>query len=299
MKTKQKKVSVIIPAFNEEKTIQNTIKLIKDNTTVFEILVIDDGSTDQTVETAIGAGAIVIKHPYNKGNGAAIKTGIRRARGNILVLIDADGQHNPAYINSLLKEIDEYDMIVGARENREGESFYRNFGNNMYNVLASYITGMKILDLTSGFRVIRRDVALKFAYLLPNSFSYPTTITLSMIKAGYSVKYISTQNQNRTKGNSKIKVLRDGLRFFLIIFKITSLFSPMKIFLPISIFFFLIGGFNYSYTFIKNHSLTNMSVIFFIGSIFVFMLGLVAEQIAQSRMGWIDFYQDGNCRTEE
>ena len=292
MKSEEKKISIIIPAYNEQKSIQQLITQIKNCTSVDEIIVVDDGSTDQTEVLATEAGARVIKHPYNKGNGAAIKTGIREARGDILVFMDADGQHDASFINSLLEEMDTFDMVVGARINKKGEAFHRNMANNLYNLFASYITGKKILDLTSGFRAIRRHIALKFVYLLPNSFSYPTTITLSLYKAGYNVKYITIENRNRSLGKSKIKIFRDGARFLLIMFKIASLFSPMRIFLPVSVFFFFSGASNYLYTFLKKHTLTNMSVVLFVTSVIIFMLGLVAEQIAQSRMEWIDFSQD-------
>ena len=169
---------------------------------------------------------------------------------------------------------------------------YRNFANYIYNLMASYIAGKKILDLTSGFRAIKRRVALKFVYLLPNSFSYPTTITLSLIKAGYSVQYVPVQNRTRLMGKGKIRVFHDGTRFFLIIFRIASLFSPLRIFLPISVCFFFLGAGRYLYTFLKAHTLTNMSVLLFVTSVIIFMLGLVAEQIAQSRMEWIDLFPD-------
>ena len=288
----EKKISIIVPAFNEGNSIGQLIDEIKKSTNVHEILVIDDCSSDQTATIANKAGARVIRHPYNKGNGAAIKTGIRNARGDILVFMDADGQHDPAMINKLVENIDAYDMVVGARLNRRGESFYRNFANHIYNLLASYVSGKRIEDLTSGFRAIRRKVALKFVYLLPNGFSYPTTITISLIKAGYSVKYVPVQNRLRLLGRSKINIIKDGMKFFLIIFKVSCLFSPLRIFLPESILFFFLGLGRYLYTFLKNHTLTNMSVMLFVTSVIIFMLGLVAEQIAQSRMEWIDLFPE-------
>ncbi len=291
----EKKISIIIPAFNEQKSIQQLINQIQESVSVFEILVIDDGSSDNTGTIAAQAGARVIRNPYNKGNGAAVKTGIRKAKGDILVFMDADGQHDPKNIHLLLAEMENYDMVVGARVKRRGEAFYRNVANNIYNIFASYISGQKIYDLTSGFRAVKRKVALKFAYLLPNTFSYPTTITLSLMKAGYSVKYIPVENRNRYEGKSKIKIFRDGIRFFLIILKIASLFSPLRVFFPVSLGFFFLGSLNYLYTFLKSHTLTNMSVVLFVTSVIIFMLGLIAEQIAQSRIEWIDiFSEDSN-----
>ena len=278
----KQRITIILPAYNEEAAIVDVISKLKELEFYTEILVVDDCSTDNTAEAARKAGARVISQPYNKGNGAAIKTGIRNADGDIIVMMDSDGQHDPADIPRLVKEIGKYDMVVGARmKNRKG-SVHRNFANRVYNSFATYLCGIKIHDLTSGFRAIKRDVAKKFVYLLPNKFSYPTTITMALIRAGHNVKY-EPITAHRRIGKSKISLFKDGFRFFLIMFRIISLFKPIKVFLPASILCILLGLGNYIYTFIKYHRFTNMSVLLFIAGMNIFLLGLIAEQISQLR----------------
>ena len=223
------KVSIILPTYNEEGNIAGIIRSISETKNRdYEIIVVDDGSTDETAKIAKVEGANVISHPYNIGNGAAIKTGIRNAKGDIVVLMDGDGQHNPADIPRLLEHIDKYDMVVGARTGDSHSSFSRRLANQIYNIFASYVTSFKIDDLTSGFRAIKKEVALKFLYLLPNTFSYPTTITLAFLKAGKSIKYVPIKTLER-KGKSKIQPVNDGIRFLLIITKIATIFSPFRI----------------------------------------------------------------------
>lgn len=276
------KVSVIMPAFNEEEGIGNVISKLRKMNIASEIIVVDDCSKDRTAEIAEKAGAKVIRHPYNKGNGAAIKTGIRNSTGDILVMMDSDGQHDPADIPRLLASIGEYDMVVGARLKNEKGSTHRNFANRIYNRLATYLCGVKIMDLTSGFRAIKRVVAKQYLYLLPNKFSYPTTITVALIRAGHNVKYEPVTMHKRL-GKSKINIFKDGFRFFLIMFRIISLFKPMKVFLPASILFILLGLGNYAHTYIRFRHFTNMSALLFIAGINIFLLGLIAEQISQLR----------------
>lgn len=273
-------VSVIIPAYNEEKAIETVIKGIKKEG--WEIIVVDDGSIDRTEEVAEKAGARVIKHPYNIGNGAAVKTGIRAAKGEILVTMDGDGQHNPEDIPRLLQDIGKYDMVVGARSKDSETEIHRDLANRIYSLFASYVAGRKIHDLTSGFRAVKANIAKRFIYLLPNTFSYPSTITLSLIRAGHSVKYEPIKVRSRT-GKSKIKLFSDGLRFFLIMFKIATLFSPMKIFLPASLSLIFLGIGYYIYTFINFLRFTNMSLLLIVSGILFFLLGLISEQIAQLR----------------
>ncbi|UCD85215.1 MAG: glycosyltransferase family 2 protein, partial [Deltaproteobacteria bacterium] len=254
-------ISIIIPAYNEEEIIGEVvggIKKIMEGD--YEILVVDDGSVDRTEEVAEKAGARVIKHPYNIGNGAAVKTGIRAAKGEILVTMDGDGQHSPEDIPKLLQDIGKYDMVVGARSKDSETKVHRNFANKIYNLFATYVAGGKIHDLTSGFRAVKTHIAKRFVYLLPNTFSYPSTITLSLIRAGYSVKYEPIRVRSRT-GKSKIRLFSDGLRFFLIMFKIATLFSPMKIFLPSSLSLIFLGIGYYFYTFINFNRFTNMSLL--------------------------------------
>lgn len=283
MPNNNKNITIVIPAYNEEKiiaTVIDGIKTLKEN---YEILLVDDGSTDQTSELAEKAGARVIRHAYKKGNGAAVKTGIRNASGEIVVLMDGDGQHNPQDIPNLVPYIDKYDMVVGARGRGSETPFHRRLANKIYNSLATFVTQERIPDLTSGFRVLKREIAKKFLYLLPNTFSYPVTITLALLRAGYQVKYVPIKTLRRT-GKSKIRPLADGIKFFTIILKIATLFSPFKIFLPVSILFFLLGLGYYCYTFIAYRRFTNMSVLLLTTAVVIFMLGLIAEQIALLRM---------------
>ncbi len=280
--TTARTLSVIVPAFNEEAVIENVArKIISRLGEQDELLVVDDGSTDRTAELARKAGARVVSHPYNMGNGAAIKTGIRNGRGEVFVFMDGDGQHDPAEIPDLAGQIGVYDMVVGARAGFDG-AIHRNLANGIYNFFASYITGRKIADLTSGFRAIKAGVARKFAYLLPNTFSYPTTITLALMRAGRSVKYHPITVSPRV-GKSKIRLFIDGPRFFIIIFRIAVLFSPLRIFIPVSAAVFLTGLLHYAYTFFTSHRFTNFSQLMMVASILFFLLGLISEQIALLR----------------
>lgn len=275
-------VTVIMPAYNEELAIGATVKRVRELYPDFEILVVDDGSTDATREVAEAAGARVVKHPYNIGNGAAVKDGLRAAKGDWVLLMDADGQHKPEDIARLLEHKDRFDMVVGARTSDSDTSLHRDIANKIYNSFASYITKFKVEDLTSGFRLMKREVVRQYIYLLPNTFSYPSTITLAYLRSGRSVKYIPIDTRVRL-GKSKIKLLQDGSRFFLIITKIATLFSPLRIFLPVSVGFFLLGLLYYAYTYIVSGRLTNMVVLLFSISVVVFLIGLVSEQISQMR----------------
>jgi glycosyltransferase involved in cell wall biosynthesis len=277
------KVSVILPAYNEAETIGDLISKIKDLYPDFEVVVINDGSGDNTGDVAENAGANVYSHPYNIGNGAAIKSGIRVASGDVLVFMDSDGQHDPADIAGLLKHMPDYDMVVGARSLKDQASFGRAIGNKVYNWLASYVAKFYIQDLTSGFRAIKSIIARSFLYLLPNTYSYPTTLTLSFLRSGWSVKYIPIKTRARSAGKSSIRLIRDGVRFFMIITKICTLYSPLRIFLPVSFVLFLIGLLNYIYTLLTQGRFTNMSALLFTTSIIIFMMGLISEQICQMR----------------
>ncbi len=283
------KITVIIPAFNEGEVIGGVIGRIRavvntldpDN----EIIVIDDGSKDNTAQSARDAGARVIEHPYNIGNGAAVKTGIRNAHGKILVTIDGDGQHDPNDIVKLVNRIGPYDMVVGSRNRASDTAAHRDVANRVFNSLATYVSGRKIEDLTSGFRAIKAHIARQFVYLLPNQFSYPTTITLSVVRAGYSLGYESIRFARREgKTKSKIKPLRDGLRFLMIILKIAVFYAPLKIFVPVSIFIFLVGvAYGLMRIFILNAPYGQTSALLMSTAALIFMVGLVSEQIAQLR----------------
>ena len=280
-------VSVVIPAFNEAQVIGDVIERIFD---VFdqlpytmELLVIDDGSSDGTAVVAQEAGAEVIQHPYNIGNGAAVKTGIRNAAGDVIVLLDGDGQHAPEDIPRLLDKVGRYDLVVGARTRDSESQIHRDLANQIYNWLATYVCGRKIEDLTSGFRAVRADMARSFVYLLPNTFSYPTTITLATVRAGYSLAYVPIRAAQRV-GKSKIKLFRDGSRFFLIILKIATFFSPLKVFIPASIFMFLTGiGYGLFKVVALGQRYGPTSAMLMTVAVLVFLVGLVSEQVAQLR----------------
>ena len=277
-------VSIIIPVFNEAETLASLVEKIRAlRLPRSEIIIVDDGSTDGSADIALNAGASVIRHPYNIGNGAAVKSGIRGARGKFILLMDGDGQHKPEDIPKLLAEASNYHMVVGARGKGSKLRFHRYAANLVYNLLATYVTRFKVQDLTSGFRVLSRRDAQRFIDLLPNTFSYPTTLTLAFLRSGYSVKYIPIQSLYRA-GQSKISLVTDGIRFLLIITKIATLFSPFRVFLPVSIFFFLAGLANYIHTYVTQGRFTNMSVLMFTTAVTIFMLGLVSEQIALLRM---------------
>jgi glycosyltransferase involved in cell wall biosynthesis len=277
------KVSVIIPACNEAQTIGDLVSKIVELYPEFEVIVINDGSTDDTDAVARGAGAHVHSHPHNIGNGAAIKSGIRIASGDILVFMDADLQHDPEEIRKILKDFPDYDMVVGARSSGDQASLARGFGNTIYNYLASYVAKFTVSDLTSGFRAIKADIARNFLYLLPNTYSYPTTLTLGVLRTGRSVKYVPTRIHKRTRGKSKISLFRDGVRFFMIIAKICTLYSPMRIFLPVSFIMFILGLLYYGYTLFISGRFTNMSALLFTTSVLIFMMSLISEQICQMR----------------
>lgn len=271
-----------MPAYNEELSIGETIRRVRELHPNFEVLVVDDGSTDNTLQAAMDAGANIWPHPYNIGNGAAIKSGLRVAQGEWIVMMDADGQHSPEDIALLLEYKTTYDMVVGARSKGSETSLHRDIANTVYNWFASYVTKFKVEDLTSGFRVVRATTARQFIYLLPNTFSYPSTLTMAYLRSGRSVKYIPIATKYR-QGKSKIKLFQDGTRFFLIITKVATLFSPLRVFLPISVAFFTTALGYYLYTFFTSGRFTNMSALLFNSSIIIFLIGLVAEQISQMR----------------
>lgn len=275
------KVSVVIPAYNEESNIGCIIRKINEIHPDFEVLVVDDGSVDRTAQEARDAGARVVSHRRNIGNGAAVKTGLRTASGEVVVLMDGDGQHRPEDIKTLLEHINENSLVVGTRNKGGQATLFRAFANWVYNRLASYVCGVRIPDLTSGYRVVRRAESLGFLPLLPNTFSYPTTMTLSYMRAGYSVSFVDIDVENRKGGESKVSLYQDGVRFILIIIKIATLFAPLKVFLPVSLFFFFAGILNYTYTFFLWHRLTNMTIFLFSTAVIIFMMGVISEQISQ------------------
>lgn len=274
-------LSIVIPAKNEATGLHKILPELRELYPEAEIIVVDDCSTDDTKDVAYAYGARAISHPYSKGNGAAIKSGLRVAKGDRLVCMDADGQHRPKDIEKLLKKMDEgYDMVVGSRNRRGQANLHRGIANRFYNNFASWMVGHKVEDLTSGFRAINTRKFREFLTLLPNKFSYPTTITMSFFRVGYSVGYVPVEVLSRVEGTqSHIKLWQDGIRFLLIIFKIGTLFSPLKLFFPISLTFFVTAFAYYLYTLVHFGRFTNMSALLFSTSVLIFLMGLISEQI--------------------
>lgn len=275
-------VSVVIPAMNEADAIGEVVTMLRDAAAWHEILVIDDGSTDATAERAAAAGARVIRHPYNKGNGAAVKTGIRHAAGEFVLIVDADGQHPPEAARRITARLGEYDLVVGARTPGTQATVSRRGGNAVLNGLAGYLTGRPIPDLTSGFRGARRQCLREFLHLLPNGFSTPTTTTLAFIRAGYNVAFEPIEARART-GQSKIRFARDGAGFLLILFKIITIFSPLRIFVPLSLVSFGVGAIYGLWNFAAYGRIPNGSVLLILFAVIVFLVGLVSEQVSALR----------------
>jgi glycosyltransferase involved in cell wall biosynthesis len=278
----KRELSIILPAKNEAEGLSRLLPDLCRKFPEAEIIVVNDGSTDDTTGVCAGHPVRIINHVYSMGNGAAVKTGARQAEGNILVFMDADGQHVPEDIHRLVEKInDGYDMAVGARQLDTHASLVRRVGNVLYNKLASWMTGYPVADLTSGFRAARARHFRKFLYLLPNRFSYPTTSTMAFFRSGLPVAYVPIRALQRSGSRkSHIRLFHDGFRFLIIILKIGSLFSPMRFFLPISGLLFTTGLAYYVYTYYSWGRLTNMSVIMFIASLFTFLIGIVSEQIS-------------------
>jgi glycosyltransferase involved in cell wall biosynthesis len=273
-------ISIILPARNEAAGLALTLPRLRQLYPDAELIVVDDGSTDETSQVAESNGAQVLRSPYGMGNGAAIKRGTRSATGDILVFMDADGQHDPSDIARLLEKLEQgFDMAVGARDRSGQANVQRSIANGFYNRLASQMTGHYIADLTSGFRAVRAERFREFLHLLPNGFSYPTTSTMAFFRSAYSVAYVPIPVSKRVGTSSHIRPFKDGIRFLLIIFKIATLYSPLKLFAPIALVFFVTGLGYYAYTFAMDHRLTNMSTLLFSASVIVFLIGLVSEQI--------------------
>ncbi len=273
-------LSIILPARNEAEGLRRLLPRILACCPQAEVLVVDDGSTDATAEVARALGVRVIGTPYPMGNGAAIKRGARAARGQVLVFLDADGQHPPEAIPDLLTQLEKgFDMVVGARSAGGQASIGRGMANGFYNRLASLMTGFRVMDLTSGFRAVRAEKFREFLHLLPNGFSYPTTITMAFFRSAYAVSYLPVDVVQRVGTVSHIRPLRDGLRFLLIIFKIATLYSPLKLFLPAAALFFVVGLGYYGFTYVNYNRFTNMSLLLFSASVIIFLIGLVSEQI--------------------
>jgi glycosyltransferase involved in cell wall biosynthesis len=284
-------LSIILPMYNEQAAIGQTLcdltTLLANRLEIsFEILVVDDGSSDSSaaeVQQIDSPHIRLIQHPYNIGNGAAIKSGIRQAKGKYILMMDADGQHRPEDIPRLLEHAETYDMVVGARTNESETAVHRDIANGIYNRFAGYVCSRPIDDLTSGFRLIRAELAKSLVYLLPNTFSYPSTITLAVVRGGFSLKYVPIAAQKRV-GKSKINLLVDGSRFLTIILRIAVFFAPLKIFVPVSLFFFLSGFSWYVYrVFFVGTGFPPISSLFMTTAVVIFLIGLVSEQITYLR----------------
>lgn len=278
-------VTIVIPAKNEAHNLRRLLPELRERYPRFRILVVNDGSSDDTRQVCEASGVEVVEQPYSMGNGAAVKAGARQVTSDVFVLMDGDGQHPPADVEHLLATLDQgFDMVVGAREWRGQANVGRGAANTVFNGLAAWMVDHPVPDLTSGFRAVRTSLFQEFLHLLPNGFSYPTTITMAFFRAGYAVSYLPVAVRQR-QGKSHISPLRDGLRFLLIIFRIGTLYSPLKMFLPISLAFFALGCGYYGYTFAIAHRFTNMSALLLITSVLVFLIGLVSEQITSLLYG--------------
>ena len=280
--TNKPDVTIIIPAYNEEEGISAVITQLKELSGNYEIIIVDDGSTDNTYKLASETGVKVIRHPYNKGYGAALKTGIRNAEADIVLFMDADGQHKPSDIKKLIQYIGEYDMVVGARTKKSKISLLRRPGKKILGITANYLAGMKIPDLNSGFRALKNDVALEFTHILPNTFSFSTTITLALINSGYSVKYVPIEASERV-GTSKIKPFRDGFLFIMLIIRTVVLFNPLKVFLPVSAILFIVGFLELIREIIVYFDVWTAPVLLILSAILIFFFGILADQISSLR----------------
>lgn len=274
--------SVVIPAFNEGEAVAEVVTALRAAAAWHEIIVVDDGSTDTTAAAAAGAGARLVRHPYNKGNGAAVKTGIRAATGEWILILDADGQHSPDDALRLIADLGTYDLVIGARSAATQATLARRLGNAILNALAGYLAERPIPDLTSGFRAARRQHLVEFLHLLPNGFSTPTTTTLSFVRAGYNVRFVPIHAGART-GASKIRLAQDGAKFFLILLKVITIFSPLRIFVPVSVAAFAVGLVYGIGNYVVHARIPNGAVVLLVFAAMVFLVGLISEQIATLR----------------
>lgn len=280
-------LSIVIPAFNEGETIGTIIQQVRQLHPYAELIVVDDHSSDNTTNVARDAGAKVIRRPYNIGNGAGVKTGVRAATGDVVVIMDGDGQHNPNDIARLLSYLDEYDMVIGARSREGQQNFTRWLGNTALNKLGSYLTGMEMQDLTSGFRAFRRSILLDYIHLLPNQFSWPTTSALAFVKGGYHVRFEPIAMLRRQGGQSKQKLFKNGFKFTIIIFRIISLFNPLRVFIPVSIVFFVLSIISYVLGALSDNDWLHLpptALFCLISTVFFFFFGLMAEMISALRL---------------
>jgi glycosyltransferase involved in cell wall biosynthesis len=276
------RITFVLPTYNEE-GVGDVVAELRRLHPGSAVLVVDDGSQDRSADVAAAAGARVVRHPYNKGNGAAVETGLRGAATEYVVLLDADGQHPPQDASLLIDKLGQYDLVIGARDRAAASDPGRRLANAVFNGLASYLAGMPIPDLTSGFRAGRRDRLLEFIHLYPNGFSYPTTSTLSFVRAGYDVAFVPVTTRSRRRGRSKIRPLHDGVGFLLIILKLITLYNPLKVFLPLAAAFAAVGAAYGTLSFVVRGRIANGAVLAWITAMFVFLIGLISEQISALR----------------
>lgn len=289
--------SILVPAFNEADCIEKFLKDLQHALSgvdrEYEIIIIDDGSTDNTFSIASSfPGIKVVRHPYNKGYGASVKTGVKEAKADTIVTIDSDGQHDPVHIPEMLKLLDEYDLVAGARHGFISGS--RGFGNKFFCWLATYLSNIKVPDLTCGLRAFKKDKFLEFVHIFPNKSSLPSTTILSFAISGYNIRFVPIKDQARVGGKSKVTIVRDGMRFTVLILRMVSLFNPMKVFTPLSLVLFALGLFWSVRTLLYSRQLSPTVAMFFLGGIFVFMFGMLADQIAETRLFMGKIYKSIN-----
>lgn len=279
-------ITVVIPTFNEERTIAEVVRGVRDHVPEARVLVIDDGSTDATAREARSAGADVISHPLNKGNGAAVKTALRHIAGGLVAILDADSQHDPSDVPALLEKLDQYDLVVGARSfNNEQGAPLRNVGNVILRKLASFLAEQTIPDLTSGFRAFRHEIAVKFLHVYPNGYSFPSTSTLSFIAAGYNVAFVPIQGRRRPEGTqSKLRPFRDGFRFIMLILRIITMANPNKLFFPVGLIMVLAGLALTIRNLVLFGQFSSGVVLFFAGGTNIIFFGLILDQFASLRL---------------
>jgi len=279
-------LSIIIPAYNEENTISSIIEGLQKSLAsipnlTHEIIVIDDGSADGTREVLdVIPNIKVVRHHFNKGYGAAIKTGIEQASHNWLLLFDADGQARSEEIPKLLVHADDYSMVVGARI-KKYSPWIRTPGRALLHFLANYLASQKIPDINSGFRLVKKESVRQFWHLLPSTYSLSTTITLAFIQSGLEIKYVPIHINPRTGGNSGVRP-RHALQMFFLILRTITLFSPLRVFMPVALGLFSLASISLTYDIIHIH-ITNSTVLLFITSVIIFLFGILADQLSTIR----------------
>jgi glycosyltransferase involved in cell wall biosynthesis len=287
---------VVLPVFNEADTITSLVRSLvaamKQTGIVWEVVMVDDGSDDRTIDSlkalikAHPEQVRVVRHPHNRGNGAALRSGIRVARGEVVITMDADGQHDPSDIPSLLRHMPPNDLVIGERKSSYAGPWQRKFANRFYNLFASYLSQREVRDLTSGFRAMRREAVLHFLPLFPEGFSAPTTTTLSFLKAGYNVAFVPVDVGPRAGGESKIRPWRDGVRFISLILRMIMLYDPLRIFLPIGAGMFALGVLAWAAGIWNAERLVfpNSAIFLFSSALMTWLLGLVSEQVSNAQV---------------